>query len=254
MFVLGLRSCPSLPSVPGETALWLPGISVQIKSQRWVVPVSFFFFPALYPPLLPNLPHIFYSFSVKKGENETGRSGEGREEERRGGTDLNTGPENKWKLFFENKSTDAYCTQWCKQLAAAIVFTWKSTTTVFLLLLLLYNMNIYSLRSALKTSILLPLFVFSSFWHRSCLPCCIWRHIERQINTLFSYYFTFFPTLFPIFTPPSHHVLAVAPLPLIIFMPDRERITDRERNNTCPFSPLDWQQLWICSMSYHCLN
>lgn len=28
------RPCPSLPSVTGETAFWLPGISVQIKSRR----------------------------------------------------------------------------------------------------------------------------------------------------------------------------------------------------------------------------
>ena len=105
--VLCLRPCSSLPSVTGEIALWLSGISVQIKSRRWVVPIFFLsFFQTLHPALLPNLPvffflHLLLSFFMREGENETRRG-----EERRGEVGvLGLGSENKWRLrfFFSSK-------------------------------------------------------------------------------------------------------------------------------------------------------
>lgn len=67
-------------------------------------PYFIFFFPTLLQPLLPNLPHFFFLFFIREGENETRRNREREREQEGKWGDL--GSENKWGLCFSQRYRD----------------------------------------------------------------------------------------------------------------------------------------------------
>lgn len=98
----------------------LRGVSVQIKSWRWVVPIFFFLFNTSSTPP-PQSAHFFLTFFMQDGENETWRNVRGRGKREVGVL----GSENKWKQCFFHKGSKANCAHCHTQTPAATVTMWK---------------------------------------------------------------------------------------------------------------------------------